>query len=98
MATIEIRHAVSDYATWKRAFDSDPLGRAKNGVVRHTVYRPADDPNYIVVTLDFETRERAQQFVPALRKLWSRVGSQLGFGGDDGVQVRVLDEVERIEY
>jgi hypothetical protein len=93
-----IQHPVADFQAWKQAFDSDPVGRARNGVTRHTIYRPADDPNYVVVSLEFSSLEQAQQFLPALRELWRRAGDKIGFGGSEGVQARILDEVERVDY
>jgi hypothetical protein len=38
-----IQHPVADFQAWKTAFDSDPVGRARNGVTRHPIYRPADE-------------------------------------------------------
>jgi hypothetical protein len=98
MAVLVIQHAVADFAAWKKAFDSDPMGRARNGVTRYTILRPADDPNYAVVSLEFSSVESAQRFRTALGELWGRVGDQIGFGGAAGVQARVLEEVERVEY
>ena len=93
-----IQHPVANFEGWKKAFDSDPVGRARNGVIRHTIFRPADDPNYVVVNLEFSRLEQAQAFLPVLREMWERVGPKIGFGGAEGVQARVLDEVERVEY
>jgi len=98
VAMLVIQHPVADFSGWKKAFDSDPLGRARNGVIRYAIYRPDDDPNYVVVNLEFSRLEQAQAFLPVLREMWGRVGPNIGFGGPEGVQARVLDEVERVEY
>jgi hypothetical protein len=94
---IVIQHPVADFQAWKKAFDSDPLGRARSGVTRHTIYRAADDPNYVVVNLEFASLEHAQKYMPALRALWGRVGDKMGFGGT-GPQARILDETESVNY
>ena len=93
-----IQHPVADFQDWKKAFDSDPVARAKNGVTRHVIYRSADDPDYVVVNLEFSSRDQAQQFLQALRELWRRVGDEIGFGSPEEVQTRILDEVERVDY
>lgn len=98
MAVLVIQHRVADFESWKKAFDSDPLRRAHNGVTRHTIYRSADDPNFVVVHLEFATVEQAQKLLPALREMWRRVGDKIGFGDAEGVQARIVDEVERVEY
>ena len=36
-AVLYIEHAVRDFDAWKRAFDSDPVGREQNGVRRYRV-------------------------------------------------------------
>ncbi len=95
MAMIVIQHPIKDFQAWKQAFDNDPLGRAKHGVMRHAIYRAADDPDLVIVNLEFATREQADRFLPMLRQMWDRVGGGLGFGSAQGVQARILDEVER---
>jgi hypothetical protein len=37
----------------EKAFDNDPIDRKKSGVKRYSFYRPADDPNYVIIDLDF---------------------------------------------
>lgn len=97
MPIVVIQHPVADFQSWKKAFDSDPLGRAKSGVTRHTIYRPADNPSFIVVNLEFASLEQAQKFLPTLQEMWRRVGDRIGFGAE-GPTARILEEVERQEY
>ena len=94
---ILIQHPVASFENWKRAFDSDPMGRARNGVVRHAIHRDADERNYVLVSLEFASLEQAKAFLARLRELWRNVGDRIGFAVD-GVQARVLEDVERIEY
>lgn len=44
--TVQLEHAITNFDTWKAAFDRDPLDRKGSGVRRHRVLRPVDDPNY----------------------------------------------------
>ena len=90
-----ILQAVRDYDAWKKAFDSDPVGRERGGVRRYRVFRPTDDPNYIIVELEFDTSDEAEAFRAALRDLWGRVEDDLGL---DGPRARIVEAVESKEY
>jgi hypothetical protein len=45
MATLFARHEVSDFNTWKRAYDDFDSERSAMGVTAHGVYRAEDNPN-----------------------------------------------------
>ena len=57
-----VRHDVSDYATWRKAYDGLDATRKKMGVTGQAVYRSADNPNDVTVTHDFTTVEAAKAF------------------------------------
>jgi hypothetical protein len=95
MPILQIEHAVRDYDAWKQAFDSDPVGREQGGVRRYRVLRPTDDPNYVMVDLEFDTASEAEAFRTALRELWGRVGSDLGL---QDPQARIVEAVESEGY
>ena len=95
MTTMVIEHPVADFEAWKRAFDSDPLGRARHGIERYVIYRSAEDARFVVVTLEFASRDQALLYLPRLRDLWNQVAPKLGMGTSP--VARVLDEVERAE-
>ncbi len=94
MYILRIEHPVPDFDTWKKAFDSDPIGREKSGVRRYQVLRPVDDRNYVMVDLEFETAIQAEALLSALRALWQRVGGTVM----SRPQARILEAVERKEY
>ncbi|GIU94102.1 MAG: hypothetical protein KatS3mg012_0559 [Gaiellaceae bacterium] len=73
MYVLRIEHRVPDFEAWKRAFDSDPVGRERGGVRRHRVLRPADGSLHALIDLEFERAEEAESFLEALRELWGRV-------------------------
>jgi hypothetical protein len=95
MAILQIEHGVRDFEAWKTAFDGDPIGREAGGVRRYTIYRPADNPNYVVVDLEFESRDEATAFGEKLRELWSARSADLGL---EGASARVLEDVETHSY
>ncbi|MGH9027847.1 MAG: hypothetical protein ACRDWD_17305 [Acidimicrobiia bacterium] len=94
MPILRIEHPVPDFDTWKQAFDSDPLDRKGSGVRRYRVLRPADDPNYAIVDLEFDDAAEAETMRSALQEMWSRVQAE-GLIGDQ--VARVLDVVETTE-
>ena len=62
MATMFVRHTISDYKVWRKAYDDfAPVQKAK-GVTAKAVYQAADNPNDITVVHDFGSVEAAQAF------------------------------------
>lgn len=68
-----IEHPVPSYEKWKQAFDSDPVGREKMRVRRYQILRPMDNPNYVMIQLEFDTDSDADALLNAMRAVWSRV-------------------------
>jgi hypothetical protein len=60
MTTVLIHHRVSDYGVWKREYDrilGSPLG---SSVRSHQIWRGQDDPNLVVLTETYDSREAAE--------------------------------------
>lgn len=95
MHILRIQHAVSDWDSWKKLFDSDPLGRAKSGVSRHLVTRASDDPNLVTIDLEFDNADSAANMQTALEGLWERVVAD---GMLSGPNARILEVVEAQSY
>jgi hypothetical protein len=73
MYVLRVEHSVNDYDEWKKAFDSDPIGRKGSGVKRYRVLRAVDDPNYVFIDLELNSSEEAAKMHEALQGLWQRV-------------------------
>lgn len=95
MPILQIEHTVRDYDSWKQAFDGDPVGREQGGVRRYRVSRLMENPNHVIVDLEFDSAGEAEAFGAKLRQLWGRVGGDLGL---EGPQARVLETVESKGY
>ena len=67
---VRMQHTVRDYADWKAMFDADPLDRKASGVTAYRIGRPVDDPSLVMIDLDFEGRDEADQFLVRIRALW----------------------------
>jgi hypothetical protein len=82
MTTLHIEHPITDYPTWRAAFDRQVDARRRAGVVSGRVARPVEDPNYIVVALDFDTAEHAAAFLEFLEtKVWASASAAPALGG-----------------
>ena len=95
MPILQIEHGARDYDRWKNAFDSDPLGREEGGVRRHRIMRAVDDPNHVLIELEFDSESEAEAFRTRLHELWGRAQADLGLEGPTG---RILDVVETKDY
>jgi len=94
MPILRIEHSVPDFDGWKRAFDSDPVDRKKSGVRRYQVLRSIDDPNYVMIDLEFDTQSEAEALLAAMREVWGRVQGKVVLDP----QARIVETVETKEY
>jgi hypothetical protein len=82
MPTLHIEHPITSYEAWAGAFESFAEARERAGVRSHRLQRPVDDPNYIVIDLDFDTPEEAAAFLGFLKsKVWAVPENSPGLAG-----------------
>jgi hypothetical protein len=96
MVTVHIEHPIRDFESWKAAFDRDPVGREQSGVRRYRIHRPTDDPNYVMIDLDFDGMEAAEGFLVAMRKVWQSPAAARALAGSP--QARIVEMVESHAY
>lgn len=94
MYILRIEHPVSEFDGWKRAFDSDPAGRAGLGARSYTVMRPIDNEHYVLVDLEFEDVEQAGALLDSLREVWSRMDTKIMMNP----KARIVEVVDAKEY
>jgi hypothetical protein len=75
MSTLLIEYRVEDFAGWKAVFDQDPMGRRANRVTGHRIYRDSDDPNHLMLSLEFPSDEDAKKFRKVLEPVWGVSGA-----------------------
>jgi hypothetical protein len=76
MATLHIEHPITDFTTWKGAFDRMSSLRDQAHVRGHRVQRPVGDQHYVVIDLDFDTTAEAETFLEILTtRVWSTPGN-----------------------
>jgi hypothetical protein len=76
-------------------FDNDPIGRQKSGVRRYRVLRTAEDPNYVMIDLEFDGQKEADNVRSALLNLWKSPEAQRVM---QNPKVRIVEQVEAREY
>ena len=90
MPVLHIEHRISDYALWRTAFDSFEQHRADAGVRAARVQRPVDDPNHVVIDLEFDAQGEAESFLGFLRTtVWSSPANSPALSGEP--HARILD-------
>ena len=88
MATLHIEHGISDFSTWKAAFDRFAAKRSEAGVTAHRIYQPHDDAAYVVLQLDFHSVEQALAFREFLEtRVWSTPANSPGLAGSPRARV-----------
>ena len=90
---LQIEHKVPNFEGWKKAFESDPINRKKSGVLHYKIFRPVDDPNYVIIDLEFDNLKGAEGTLAALRNLWTKVEGTIILNP----QTRILDLVETVK-
>jgi hypothetical protein len=93
MPILRIEHAVPDFTAWKQAFDSDPADRKGSGVRRYQVMRSVEDPNYVMIDLEFDSLDEADGLLTKMRRVWSGDGQKVM----RNPQARIVDSVESRE-
>jgi heme-degrading monooxygenase HmoA len=92
---ILVQHRVRDFASWKPVFEEQGgLVRSRHGATGHSLYRSLDDPNEVVVSVEFPSEERARSFAadPALKEEMEQAGVQ------GQPTVVFCEEVEAVSY
>jgi hypothetical protein len=93
MATLHIEHSITSFDVWRAAFDRFAGVRQQSGVRRERVRRPVDDPNYVIVDLDFDTARAAQTFLDFLQaNVWASPENAPALVGH--AQAKILEVVD----
>jgi hypothetical protein len=91
---LRIEHPVPNFEGWKQAFDGDPVGRQKSGVRRYQILRAIDDPNFVMIDLEFDTVQQAEALLAAMRMVWGRVEGTIM----TGPKARIVEIAETKTY
>jgi len=70
MATLHVENTVRDFDEWKAVFDKFDRFRAEKNMRAYRMSRQVDDPNQVIIDLDFDSLEDATAFRGALEQIW----------------------------
>jgi len=86
-----VRHRVADFDAWKKVYDDFAPVQAEHGMRSDQVLRSIENPNEVIVTHTFDSRDAASAFfaMPELKEEMSRGGVDA-----DSVEISYFDEVE----
>ena len=88
MVTLHIEHPITDFGTWRAAFDRFAGVRDDAGVLAARIHQPIDDDKYVVIDLDFAAVEQAQQFQHFLRtRVWSTPDNAPALAGTPATRI-----------
>ena len=90
MPIVRIEHAVANYENWKQVFDRDPADRKGSGVLRYQIHRTHDDPNFVMIDLEFGSDDQARAFLGTMERIWNGPGKAVMLNP----RARVMDLVE----
>ena len=90
---MQIEHEVFNHEGWKKAFENDPINRKKAGVKHYNIFQRADNPNFVVIDLEFENLDEAESTLVSLRGLWKNIAGKIMINP----QIRILQLTESID-
>jgi quinol monooxygenase YgiN len=94
MATLFVRHKVSDYGKWKRVYDEFASVRKEKGVTAASVHRDANDSNALIVVHQFKDLNAAKAFVDS-----EELKSAMANAGVSGPpEIWLSEDVEETPY
>lgn len=76
MPILRIEHSVPNFDMWKQAFDADPADRKGSGVRSYRVMHSIDDPNFVLIDLEFDSVGDAAGLLEKMRTIWDGPGAR----------------------
>ena len=89
MSTILIKHKVSDYSTWKNAFDNFADFRKSSGEKSFRILHQESDPNDLTLLFEWDSQQNAESFLTS-EKLKSTMQEA---GVTEAPNIQFLNEV-----
>lgn len=60
---VMVEHTCNDFAAWRPVFDEHADVRTAHGCTSEQVYQNADDPNRVMIVMEWPSREAAEGFM-----------------------------------
>ena len=70
--------------------------RSRSGVLAHTIRQPVEDPCYVVIDLEFDTADQAEQFLDLLRtRVWADRDNSPALAGEPITRILEVREARQ---
>lgn len=77
MIILHIEHTVAHFDNWKASFDNYAELRQQTGVRRYQISRLIDNPNFVMIDLQFDQLNGAETLLATVQEVWQRVNGTL---------------------
>ncbi len=94
MVYLMFRGKVKDYEKWKTVFDGLAPIRKEYGAKGGYLYRIADNPNEVVVLIEWESIEKARKYFQS--EYIKKAFKQGGVSGSPEALFSIVEEVEQV--
>ena len=81
---------VEDFARWKASWDAEAEMRREVGQKRHEIFQDMDDPNTVVLLIEWDNRD-----IPQKQAEDDDFKQVLKRAGVAGMETRYVEEIER---
>lgn len=93
MASLHIKHPITDLKTWASAFAAFTDTRRQAGVRAETVRCPEGDETFVIIDLEFDTTDQAHGFLHFLETMvWAVPANSPALVGTP--EARILETIE----
>ena len=75
MILLQIEHEVINFDKWKASFDTYTELRQKSGMRRFRILRQINNPDAVMIELEFDSLADAEALLSAVQQVWQRVGA-----------------------
>jgi hypothetical protein len=91
MPYVMVKQKVVEYARWKTNFDADDANREIAGSKGGQLFRSADDPNEMVILLEWDLQQVGQDSQEEEVRAKMQAGGALGLP-----EISLLEEIEQL--
>jgi len=97
VTTVHIEHPVQNFAGWKAVFDQFGEMRTEHHVRRYDISTAVDDPNFVMIRLDFDSHVDAEAFVVTMRGVWAAPLAATVLGGTPSARITETVEAREVQ-
>lgn len=90
MYILQIEYPAPNFDIWREAFNRSTIEGKNSGLRGYQIFRPVDNSNYVIVELEFNEANQAEDFIGQLHRIWREDENKLLLNP----QARIFEVVE----